>query len=248
MTCTHCNAQLEDGAAFCEECGTQVVTDTAFCESCGAELESGAAFCDACGAAIGINTASETATPTTTATATAATPAKTAVTPDAYTKVKVTKEAREQAKKHADSGFEHWRVHDYKAAAADYAKAAELDPNNHDYFYRVGLSLEQLRDYDKAIDAFTEASRRKPADTSNYTCRARVWAAKGDYAAALADYDAAIGLDPYMTFFYYERGNVLMAMKNFKAAYESYSTAYRGDTRNKAYKEKMEEAKRLNEQ
>jgi hypothetical protein len=37
-------------------------------------------------------------------------------------------------------------------------------------------------------------------------------------------------------------------MKNFKAAYESYSTAYRGDTRNKAYKEKMEEAKRLNEQ
>lgn len=60
MFCTHCGAQLEDGARFCTECGAELgareqleAARPRFCTECGAELVADALHCVACGAAVG---------------------------------------------------------------------------------------------------------------------------------------------------------------------------------------------------
>ena len=52
------------------------------------------------------------------------------------------------------------------------------------------------KDYDKAIDDFTDAIRIDPKYATAYYNRGLVWKAKGDNDKAMADYDEAIRLDP----------------------------------------------------
>ncbi len=51
--CTHCGAELDDGAAFCKNCGAKSDESDAFCTKCGAEFEPGTTYCKSCGAAVG---------------------------------------------------------------------------------------------------------------------------------------------------------------------------------------------------
>ncbi len=50
--------------------------------------------------------------------------------------------------------------------------------------------------YEKAIEAFTEAIRREPKYAFAYLGRANAYMAKGDTNRALADFDQAARLDP----------------------------------------------------
>lgn len=49
MTCKHCGAALDDGAAFCGNCGAKC-EHPSFCTRCGSPMAEGAAFCGRCGA------------------------------------------------------------------------------------------------------------------------------------------------------------------------------------------------------
>lgn len=51
--CTHCGAELAEGAAFCSACGQGVQPLKRVCAKCGAELTEGAAFCSVCGTQAG---------------------------------------------------------------------------------------------------------------------------------------------------------------------------------------------------
>jgi len=177
--------------------------------------------------------------------------AKTGLTCDAkkeFIKVKVTKEARAQAKKHADAGQQYFAKNDFKAAAAEYTKATELNPNDNDHFFYLGINLEHMKEYDKAINAYTEASLRNPKDTAAYSCQARIWKTLGNYENAAKNLIAALNIEPNFESLLEELGNVYMAMKNYSSAckvFERKANLAVTKSDKKAIMEKLEEAKRL---
>ncbi len=59
-----------------------------------------------------------------------------------------------------------------------------------------GLGYVSKGQYEKAIEAFTEAIRREPKYAFAYLGRGNAYMAKGDTNHALADFDKAASLDP----------------------------------------------------
>jgi len=155
----------------------------------------------------------------------------------------VPKEDAARARKHADSG---WRLRqlkgDCRAAIEEYTLATRLDPRCAGHFFGLGFSLEEAREYGKALAAYAEAIRRKP-DVSHYTCRTRTYVKMGNYQSAIADMKTAINMEPNFDHLHKDLGAIYMTTKDYKAAFNSYGKAVSLDSRNKYYKEKLAEAK-----
>ena len=166
-----------------------------------------------------------------------------------FTKVKVSKEAIEQAKKHADAAHAFFVKHDYKSAVAEYTKATELNPNSHDHFFYLGINLENAGELEKALAAYNESIRRNPKDTSPYSCRARIWCKLGNYDNAAENLFEALKIEPNFSSLNYELGEVCMAMKKYSFACKVFEKAANlaAKSDKKAIMEKLAEAKRLAE-
>jgi tetratricopeptide (TPR) repeat protein len=69
-----------------------------------------------------------------------------------------------------------------------------IDPRN-DYYYRaVGVIYHKLGDADRALRAFTNASRLAPSNLAAFINRAEVYIALGRRREALADLDHAVAI------------------------------------------------------
>src|SRR5579885_2282159 len=76
--------------------------------------------------------------------------------------------------------------------------------------FRQGENALDRNDFDKAIVYFTEAIRRLPHAARAYGHRALAYGHKGQSEAAIADCDAAIGIDAGYAAAYCIRGTVRM--------------------------------------
>jgi small glutamine-rich tetratricopeptide repeat-containing protein alpha len=65
-----------------------------------------------------------------------------------------------------------------------------------DKLKQEGNALMSSKQYDKAIDAYTEAIKRDPSNPVYYSNRAAAHSSKGDHLTAAVDAERAIELDP----------------------------------------------------
>ena len=65
-----------------------------------------------------------------------------------------------------------------------------------DIYHKRGATWIDLRQYDRAVDDFTQAIRLRPDNPVAFNDRGVTYMKKGDYDRAIADFDQAIGLFP----------------------------------------------------
>src|SRR5262245_21384636 len=94
-------------------------------------------------------------------------------------------------------------------------------------------------DWDTQIGSCTALVQSSQETARNrafaYRNRGKAYYRKGDFDTALADYNAAIQLDPKYTFAYYNRGNAWRDKGDVDRAIADYSEAIRLDPQNAAY-------------
>ncbi|KAF3887995.1 MULTISPECIES: serine protease [Nostocales] len=140
---------------------------------------------------------------------------------------------------------------DYKGAIADYNEALRLKPNFALAYNNRGLArvawdekdaissvpsglyinpkepVETNKDYERAINDFTEAIHHKPDFALAYNNRGFARYIQKDYEGALADYNQAIRLHPKNALLYISRAFVRYARKDDKGAIEDFNQAVR---------------------
>ncbi|MYA98154.1 tetratricopeptide repeat protein, partial [Candidatus Poribacteria bacterium] len=115
-------------------------------------------------------------------------------------------------------------------------------------FYR-GLTSAKQKEYQKAIEHYTNSLKLGPDSFATYNNRGVAYAEKGEIDKAIKDYDKAIELNPNCAdthnncgLIYYNKGDVDIAIKYFNEAIElnpNYADAY--NNRGTVYKKKGED-------
>src|SRR3954469_4130826 len=72
-------------------------------------------------------------------------------------------------------------------------KANPNDPGGHS---AKGVEFAKKKEYDKAVEEFTQAIQAEPNDSKNYFNRATAYRGLNKFAEAFADYSKAIELAP----------------------------------------------------
>jgi tetratricopeptide (TPR) repeat protein len=104
----------------------------------------------------------------------------------------------------------------YDKAVIDLSQAITRELSYVEAYSDRGLAYSALGEHGKAVDDFGQVIKLDPANPQAYNSRAIAYRRLGDtktitetveyYDKAVADYTAAIGLDPTVSSFYYDRG------------------------------------------
>jgi tetratricopeptide (TPR) repeat protein len=92
-----------------------------------------------------------------------------------------------------------------------------------------GKALLEKKEYDKAINAFTDAIRLDPNDVAAYFNRGLAYDNQHKFDEAIRDYTEAIRLDPNDVAAYYGRGLAYYKQHKFDEAIRDYTEAIRLD-------------------
>jgi tetratricopeptide (TPR) repeat protein len=106
-------------------------------------------------------------------------------------------------------------------------KATNVSPNNPSGHYNLGLILEDLKLFDKALDSYECTVRLRPDFADAWLNRGNVLHALMNLDDAVRSYDFAISIKPDFSLAYYNRGLVLKELNRFEEAKDSYDNAIR---------------------
>ena len=81
-------------------------------------------------------------------------------------------------------GDVHAKVHDHAKAEADFARAAQLAPNEAGVFRRLGIAQLELDKSSEAVQSLSRAAQLNPNDQSTHAALAKAYTAIGDAARA----------------------------------------------------------------
>jgi tetratricopeptide (TPR) repeat protein len=104
----------------------------------------------------------------------------------------------------------------------------EVAPKDVDGLHRLGDDYRARREYDRAIEIYTEAIRLDPRRAAAYIDRGNSYYNKKDYDRAIQDFTEAIELKP-STVAFNNRGNAYRARKDYERAFQDYNEAIRLD-------------------
>jgi lipoprotein NlpI len=90
-----------------------------------------------------------------------------------------------------------------------------------------GIGYDEKRDYNRAIQDFSQAIRLDPSYAIAYNNRGNAYRDKQDYDSAIRDYSQAIRLDPSYVIAFNNRGNAYRYKQDFDSAIRDYSQAIR---------------------
>lgn len=82
-----------------------------------------------------------------------------------------------------------------KEAVEDYDKALSILPENRGILFNKALALEELKDYDRAEEAFNNLIKHHPRFDSGYLGRAKLYLSIKDTAKAISDIDKALEIN-----------------------------------------------------
>jgi len=91
-------------------------------------------------------------------------------------------------------------------------------------WYGLGNWEYKSKNYQKAIDHYSQSIKVLPYYTDAFYNRANCYFELKDYQNALNDYDKAISMGPIKPFFYYNRGNTYFHLQNYAQAISNYDT------------------------
>jgi tetratricopeptide (TPR) repeat protein len=90
-------------------------------------------------------------------------------------------------------------------AIRDLGQAIELNPDDADALYGLGVTLYRKGDFQNAISEFTMAIWNAPNDAKLYAARANAYYGAKDFESAITDYSQAIRMAPENTEYLYAR-------------------------------------------
>lgn len=100
------------------------------------------------------------------------------------------------AEEYVQVAYRHERAAEYPQAVAAYRKSLELDENQANVWYDLGVAYSALDQASEAIDAYTRSIRLDETSARTYNNRAAAYARLKQYDKAIEDCSRAIELDP----------------------------------------------------
>jgi tetratricopeptide (TPR) repeat protein len=98
-------------------------------------------------------------------------------------------------------------------------------PDDANTWYNRGNALQELKQYDLAIESYNKTIKINPDDAEAWTKRGNILHDLKKYEQALYSYDKAISIKPSSFEVWSNRGNVLQDLKQYELALASYSKA-----------------------
>lgn len=94
-------------------------------------------------------------------------------------------------------------------------------------YYNRGNERYELKNYQGAIDDYTQAIKLNPNLSGAYYNRGNTYSQLEKYQDAIADYTQALAINPNQPQVYYNRGNVQRKLGNYQKAIEDYTQSLR---------------------
>lgn len=104
-----------------------------------------------------------------------------------------------------------------------------MDPAAAEKARELGQQKFQEGDWPGAVEAFTEMTKRAPADPRGYSNRAAALIKLMAFPGAVQDCDEAIARDPKFIRAYMRKGQALVAMKEYNRALDVFTEAAEHD-------------------
>ena len=113
----------------------------------------------------------------------------------------------------------------YDKEKESFLKATELNPNNADNWYKLGISYFNDKQYDKAIESFSKAVELNPNDDNNWDRLANSYQMNGQYDKAIETLLKAIEIDPNSRYYWFNLGILYYYNERYREAIDSLSKA-----------------------
>ncbi|KAJ7042683.1 cytoplasmic protein [Mycena alexandri] len=107
-------------------------------------------------------------------------------------------------------------------------------------FKQSGNTLMSSKQYDKAIEAYTQAITSDPTNAIYYSNRAAAYSSKGDHLSAVGDAEHAITIDPGFIKAYHRLGHAQYSLTDFRAAADAFERGLKLDPNNPGLKSGFE--------
>jgi tetratricopeptide (TPR) repeat protein len=114
---------------------------------------------------------------------------------------------------------------DPASALQNHARAIQLAPGRHDFYWERGVTYARMKNYDGAITNFEACLERKPGFANAQLGLGEAYRNKGDFKTALIHHDEAIALNPRSAWFHRERGNTYQKMGDQERANADFAKA-----------------------
>ncbi|MEM6842382.1 MAG: tetratricopeptide repeat protein [Bacteroidota bacterium] len=129
-----------------------------------------------------------------------------------------------------NEGYEAMEQGDYELAKELFRQAIAIDSSAVPYYENLALACQRSDDQVGLLQCYQMAKKNIPDDPNIFYYSGDVLQNAGRYEEAIRDYDRAIELsDPEYTdllhFFYFNRGNAYLKLKDFQTAVDNYSQA-----------------------
>ncbi|KAJ6519403.1 TPR-like protein [Mycena sanguinolenta] len=120
-------------------------------------------------------------------------------------------------------------------SAADKAQAEK--------FKQSGNALMSAKQYDQAIEAYTQAIALDPTNAIYYSNRAAAYSSKSDHLSAVGDAEQAIKIDPKFVKAYHRLGHAQYSLTDFRASADAFERGLKLDPNNAGLKSGLENSK-----
>lgn len=127
-------------------------------------------------------------------------------------------DTQEDAMMYYERGMNYSLVKNFADALNDLNKANELKPNDVVILFSRASVRQRMVDFIRSVEAEEEPEQMDELATKD---NSRII----DYDLIVADYNKLIALQPDFAFAWYNKGNVMNILKNYKAAINDYSKA-----------------------
>jgi len=137
---------------------------------------------------------------------------------------------KESAAKHYKAGMESCRKNDYINGAEEFQNCIKEDNNIHAWFY-LGLALEHLKEYVKAIDAYRMAIKINGNYAEAYAELGCALIKNYNIEEAFINLKKAIELNPQYSLAYYNLGRLQISQGNYREGYCNIDKAFEYESR-----------------
>lgn len=134
--------------------------------------------------------------------------------------------AQQSAMNHFADGVEFFEAGSYQEAISSLEKAIELEPDNLEFQYYLGLTYSAMERYEDALNVFESIVEKEPVTFRKvYFEMAAVYAKQGQYQKTIHTLTLVEKIDPKEVRIYLEKGYAYQKLHQYDMAIENFNKA-----------------------